>query len=132
MSDTVKMLVVVALITTASPAYAEWVRVAGGVNGSVYFMDPARITKSGDRTHAWIKVDHSKNQSVKYRSEMQLKSYICSSRKSRLLQYTEYDSYGKVVGSESFTDFTYSESGYSHVTPDTVEETLLTIACAYS
>jgi hypothetical protein len=124
------MLVGLTLAIAASPARAEWIPVSVGTNGSVFSMDASRIMKVGNRVQAWVKVDHSKNAAVKYRSEMQLWSFICSTRKSRLLQYTEYDSYGKVVGSNSVDDSEYTEIGYSHVTPDSVGETQLNVGCS--
>jgi hypothetical protein len=117
------------LAMTASPALAEWVQVSRAANGAEYYMDANRISSENGRVQAWIKADHSKNRTVSYRSEMFLQSFICSSRKARLLAYTEYDSYGKIVGSRSFSDSVYSDVGYSPVTPDTVGETFMTIAC---
>jgi hypothetical protein len=114
------------------PALAEWIRVSSSVAGSVYYMDGERISSENGRVRAWVKVDHSKNRSVRYRSEMQLWSFICASQKTKLLSYTEYDSYGKTVGSNDMSDSVYSDVGYSAVTPETVAETIMTIACAQS
>lgn len=119
-----------ALATAPTLARAEWVKVSTSARESDFYMDGARITSENGRVHAWIKVDHSRNKSIKYRSEMELISFICSSQKSRVLQYTEYDSYGNVVGSSTIPDTTYSDVGYETVTPETVNETLMRAACA--
>lgn len=130
MSGSIKILAGLTLAMAAAPAQAEWVPVSVGTNGSVYAMDSGRIMKVGNRVHAWVKIDHSKNATVKYRSAMQLWSFICSSRKSRLLQYTNYDSYGKLVDSDSANDSEYTDVGYSHVTPESVGENLLDVGCS--
>lgn len=120
------------LAVTATQAAAEWIKVSRDVAGSDYYMDPARMTKTSNRVQAWVKVDHSKNRSISYRSEMQLHSFICAAQKSRLLSFTEYDSYGKVVRSKSVIDTSYSDIGYDPITPETVGETLMRIACGDS
>lgn len=113
----------------AAPAQAEWVLVAEGTTGSAWYLDAARVTKKSGRVQAWAKIDYSRDASVKYRSEMRLFSFICEERKFKVLSYTEYDSYGKVVGANSFND---SLSGYDYkpVTPETIAEGLLVTACA--
>jgi hypothetical protein len=113
----------------AAPAQAEWVLVAEGATGSAWYMDAARVTKKSGRVQAWAKIDYSRDASVKYRSEMRLFSFICDDRKFKVLSYTEYDSYGKVVGTNSVND-TLSAYDYQPVTPESIVEGLLLAACA--
>ncbi len=128
MKLTISRLLVAAAILTSTPAYAEWLEIGGPRSGAVWYMDPNRIKPQGDRTHAWVKIDYSKDPSVKYRQALRLYSIICSSRKFKVLSLTEYDSYGKVVFSDSIDD-TISDIGYRPATPESMGEAVTQMAC---
>lgn len=123
---------VITLALTATPVLAQWVNVSTSTTGAEFSIDPARITVANGRAQAWAKIDFSKDATVAYRSEMRLYSFICASRKLKILAFTEYDSYNRVIRSESVNDYAYSDVGYSPVTPETVAETIMEIACAKS
>jgi len=93
-------------------------------------MDLDRITETGGRVHAWVNIDASKDRSVTYREAKYLYSSICSSRKLKLLSAVQYDSYGKIISSNEYSDSTFSDFGYKHVTPESLGETVLEISCA--
>ncbi|MCL6729182.1 surface-adhesin E family protein [Sphingomonas hankyongi] len=126
-----KMVLGVAALTVASPSHAEWLEITTSSNGGVYFMDPDRIQKAGSRIKAWFKVDHSRNASVKYRKEMLLFSMNCEARTSKLISFSEYDSYDKVLRSRTFPEYGFSDVGFEPVTPETVGETMLEAACIF-
>jgi hypothetical protein len=118
-----------ALTLSSSAAKAEWTEVGRAGSGSVWLMDPDRITVHGNRVHAWVKIDASKDRSVNYRDGLRLYSSICSSKKIKLLSASDYDSYGKVIKSNDYSE-SYSDLGYRYVTPDSMGETILDISCA--
>ena len=92
-------------------------------------MDPDRVEKISGRVHAWVKVDSARDRSVKYRQAVRLYSSICSSKKIKLLSYSLYDSYGKLIETDSTTDSVYSDYDYKYVTPDSMGETVLQASC---
>lgn len=122
-------LITLGVLLCASPASAGWLRAGTTSSGSVWYMDPSRIQRSGDRVRAWVKIDSSQDGSVKFRKEMRLYGIICSKQSIKLISYTEYDSYDKVVGSKSFPDYAYADIGYTPVTPETLAEVVHRLAC---
>lgn len=92
-------------------------------------MDAERIRTVGNHRQAWVKVDHSQDRSVSYRETIELFSFDCAARSYRLLSYVDYDSYGKVVNSHSQPDYSYG-TGYEPIIPDSIGETISTVACA--
>lgn len=126
-----RFLGIATAIAIAAPAQAaDWVAIGGPDSGAVWYMDGSRITLNGDRVHAWVKIDASHDSTVKYREEMVLYSALCGTQQIKTLSITQYDSYGKVIYSNSDTDSTYGTYGYRPVTPETMGETVLKVACA--
>lgn len=115
-----------------SVASAEWISIGTDTDGSVWMMDPTTVSDSGGRVHVWVKIDASNNRRVKYRESKNLYSSICSSKKIKLLSFAEYDSYGRLINSQSYSDSTYSDYGYSYVIPESTGATVLEISCAVS
>jgi len=126
------LLAAVSVMLNSTAARAEWMPVGTDSDGSVWLMDPDRISDSGNRVHAWVKIDASNDRTVKYRDGKRLYSSICSEKKLKLLSATDYDSYGKVLDSNSNSDSPYSDYGYQYVTPDSMGETVLELSCAVS
>lgn len=122
--------VVLAVISTS--ASAEWMLIDSTNSGSKMYIDPDRVEKSGERVRAWVKIDAKNDASVKYRESKILYSFICTSKKSRVLAYSDYDSYGKTISSRTYPDFTYSDSGYDYLIPDSIGEEVMQFACAVS
>jgi hypothetical protein len=124
-----RVLSCAAALLTASPVHAEWIRIGTSAAGSVYYADPARLTQENGRQHAWIKIDAARDATTKYRSSLDLYSVICASQKIKLLSYVDYDSYGKVIASHSSPDSAYSDYDYNPVTPESMGETIMRVAC---
>lgn len=117
------------MLSLPSAAWAAWIRIGSDVSGSVWYMDPDRVENAGARVHAWVKIDSARDRSVKYRQAMRLYSSICSSKKIKLLSYSLYDSYGKVIETDSTADSAYSDYDYKYVTPDSMGEAVLQASC---
>ena len=120
-----------ACLCIAGPALAEWVQVDTSADGAVWYMDPVRSRTVGNHRQAWVKVDHTRDRSVAYRSSLELFSYNCDARTSRILSFTDYDSMGKVMRTQTQPDYGY-ETGYSPVVPDSIGETLMNRACGFT
>jgi len=115
----------------AAPAQAvEWTSIGGPESGATWYMDGARITMENGRVHAWVKVDASRDPTVKYRSAMMLYSALCESQQLKVLSVTQYDSYGKIIYSDNQADSSYATYGYNPVVPESMGETVLRVACA--
>ena len=110
------------------PARAEWIEVAESTNHSTWWMDGSRVKLLNGKVHAWVKIDSSHDRTVKWSESKQLVSFDCSAEKSRTLSVIRYDSYGKVVSSDTYPDYGYGV-GYDPVVPDTVLETVEKLAC---
>jgi hypothetical protein len=83
------------------------------------------------KVHVWIKVDSSHDRSVKESEAQQLLSINCSTDKVRLLSYVNYDSYGKIIRSNSFTDYGF-DIGYDPIVPDSMVESVEKLVCSAS
>lgn len=117
------------MLAVAAPVRAEWIQVGVSNSGARWYMDGARIRTVGSHKQAWIKVDHSRDPTVTYRSSLELFSFNCSAQTSKLLSYVDYDSYGKTVRTHSEPDYG-ADIGYSPVVPDSIGETMMTVVCA--
>jgi hypothetical protein len=124
------LFLIAATALSASPAHADWVRVGETGSGAVWYMDGARITTDGSKVHAWVKIDASRDATLKYRESLEFFGIICGSQKIRLLSFINYDSYGKVTESVNGSDSSYGEYGYNPVAPETMGEMVLKVACA--
>lgn len=127
-SSRAKQIIAVGLILSSTSARAEWIRIGETTSNAVWMSDPARIRDVGSVKQIWIKVDHSKDASVAFRSSMRLYGVNCDAQTYKLLSYSEYDSYGKTVNSQTFPSYTTYD--YSPVIPETLIETVTTAACA--
>jgi hypothetical protein len=111
-----------------SSASAEWIPIGTSVDNSVWQMDATRIRTVGSKQQAWVKVDHSRDRTVPWRESLRLFSFDCTAQTYKMLSYVNRDSYGKTVGSRSFSDYG-SSIGYEPLVPDSMAESVSEIAC---
>jgi hypothetical protein len=124
-----RAIAVCVVMLGAAPARADWLPVGTSTNDSIWFMDGGRVKSSGGKVHAWVKIDHSKDRSVTWRESKRLFSFDCTTEKYKMLSYVNYDTYGKVVASQSFSDSSYG-IGYEPIIPESMVETIGDVACA--
>jgi len=116
-----------AFLMAATPAFAaNWVYVTTHDNGADYYYDSDTIQRSGNQVTVWRKLDHSRNNAVKYREEKDQYRYDCSRRTYTLLSAIIYYPDGKV---EAFTWQTH-EQEITPIAPETVSEVVLEAVCA--
>ncbi len=109
-----------------APAYAaNWVYVATNTNKADWYYDSDTIRRFGNQITVWVKIDHSRNKTVKYRETLVRYRYDCADRTSTALQLTDYYPDGK---NETFIWETYEQEEQA-VAPETVIEGVLEAVC---
>lgn len=116
---------IVARATETRAVRTGWTLVAEG-DDIKYYMDINRLGRVGAYRTGWDKADHSQNAEVSYHEELQLTYFDCSSRRTALKRYVEYDQSGKVTGSG---EFTAARLKWYSVVPGSVGEAKLDFAC---
>jgi hypothetical protein len=116
------------MVLAVSPARAGWLPIASTVHGSIWSIDPDRLKTVGDKRQAWVEIDHSKDRTVRWRRSLRLFSFDCATERYKMLSYVNYDSYGKVVSSNSITDYGFS-IGYEPIIPESMVEAVFQVAC---
>ena len=117
------------LLVTATAASAEWTRV-GGTDEFTVYADIATIRRNGNVVKMWNLQDFKtaqKNTHYSYLSKRMQTEYDCKEEKLRLLAFTWFDGQmgsGKVVYSASETSMKWDPTQ-----PGSVGETLWKIAC---
>ena len=118
-------------LSLATAAHADWLAIGSSVNNSTWYMDPDRIKTISGRVQAWVKIDSRRDRTVQWSETKQLMSFDCSAMTERTLAVVNYDSYGKVVSSQSVPDNGFG-IGYDPVVPDSMGETVAKLACRTS
>jgi hypothetical protein len=116
------------LATLSIPAHAEWVEWSSSTSGTVWYLDPDRMALSPGKVKLWVKLDHARDASVKARSSMQQVSINCRDSKYYVTARTSYDSYGKIMFSQNYTDNGY---GYEPIIPETMMESVASVICTF-
>lgn len=116
-------------VLATQPAAAEWITVFTTQSGTTLALDSTRIRQVGGKRQIWVKSDHSRDPSERARSSMTMYSVDCTANTYRTLARTSYDSYGKVINSQTRSDYG-SGIGYDPITPETIMEGIARVACA--
>lgn len=63
-----KLLAVLLLVASISPAFADWIMLDGGYKSGIsrYYTDPTTARRSGDYVKMWILLDYSQPQLNNY------------------------------------------------------------------
>jgi hypothetical protein len=121
-------LLVILLLLSGGPAYAEWVKINENDTLTVY-TDPDAIQRKGDLVKMWILYDYKTLQSatgVAHLSDSIQMEANCTEKLQRRLAYTCWSSNmkdGNVVFSHS------GEGNWIPIGPGTVGHTLWSFAC---
>lgn len=109
-----------------APAYAaNWVYVTESDSKSVFYYDSDTIQRAGNQVTVWIKIDNSRDRSVKQRGSTDRVRYDCGDRTSIILQRTSYYPDGK---NETFDWSTYKRKE-DPIIPDTLNEDIFEAVC---
>jgi hypothetical protein len=123
-----RLLLIIFLFLSSSPAYAEWVEV-GITDEATVYADPDTIRRKGDLVKMWYLHDFKTTQTVLKKSYLSSRSqdeYDCTEDRHRALASTSFSGNmgsGKVRSS-------YSIKGkWEPVPPGTITQTLWKVAC---
>ena len=128
MNKLAKFVLTAVTLATCQPAHAEWYELITSESGSKFSLDPSRIKTVGERRHVWVKADHSRDAAVQARSSMTLYSIDCEKTSYRKLSSIRYDSYGKIMSSNSYPDYV-SDVGYEPIVPETIMDGISRLIC---
>jgi hypothetical protein len=105
-----RAMVTALLMLAAASASAEWAKVAGS-GDSVYYVDPASITRSGNFLRVWAIEDYAKQEPNGTRSRRLLFEIDCAGERLRRVAASEHAepmAAGKTLNaSDSTSDWIY-------------------------
>lgn len=110
-----------------SASQAQWTKIGTSGSNAVHMADPARIRSVGSVRHIWVKIDHSHDASVTFRSEMNLNRINRETQTFKVLTIMQSDSYGRLVRSQGFPGFSIYDS--APILQKTIVETVAVVAC---
>ena len=123
-----RYIVMLLLLITAAPAWAEWVRLSQ-TDGTVLYVDFTTLRANGDTRRVWTLQDLKQRESNGEMSMRGLHEYDCQQERWRTLQisaHSEPMARGKTL-------WTYSSpSKWEYIPPGTPAETILEIICGKS
>ncbi|WP_367276949.1 surface-adhesin E family protein [uncultured Salinicola sp.] len=102
------------------------IRYASTSDGSVYYVIQDSIQNSYNDIKVWVRVDQSKNHSVKDHYRLVRWSVSCSDRELHLLNWIIYDHRGGVLDSDSISPNNVDPVA---VAPGTVSDSLFRFVC---
>ena len=123
---------IILLLLSSGPAYAEWVVLPGGGDDAVLavYVDPGTIQRKGDLVKMWSLYNFTTiqtNASTPYSSYKAQNEYDCAGERSRILAVTFFSGQmgrGQVVFSDS------AENDWQPVAPESIGRSLWKRACS--
>ena len=123
------LLLVLLLVLSSGPAYAQWVLVGESSSGATVYVDTDTIRRNGDRVTMWELLDYKTMITFGGKSFLSIKElseYDCAGERHRVNSLVEYSgNMGKstVVYSDS------DEGTWIPLVPRSVDQTLWEFAC---
>jgi hypothetical protein len=121
-----RCLLLVFLMLTTTPTWAEWVKVTAS-SDDVYYLDPSTIRRDGNFRKAWTLIDFIKMGRKGVHSLKAFKEFDCKEERFRVLTAVGYAGQmgtGTVLGSENPT------IPFGYVAPNTASADQLRFVCA--
>lgn len=125
-----RLILIMLLVLSCGPVYAEWVEVSANKKaGVIAYADPDTIRRKGDLVKMWSLFDLHTTQTGggnSYLSIKALQKYDCTEDRSRALAYMKFSGnmgHGKVVYRNS------DEGTWAPVAPVSVGQELWKVAC---
>jgi hypothetical protein len=123
-------LLLMVLILSIQPVYAEWVLVSGNDEvGLKVYVDPATLRRNGSLVKMWQLHDYKTVQTVAGDSLLSMKQfneYDCTEERTRMLGYTWFSG-NKGNGNVVYS--TMEQLPWEPVVPRTINGTLWKVAC---
>jgi hypothetical protein len=125
-----RLILIMLLVLSCGPAYAEWVEVSANKNAGVSaYADPDTIRRKGDLVKMWSLFDLNTTQTARGNSYLSIKAlhkFDCADNRSRALAHTKFSGnmgHGAEVSSNS------DEGKWAPVAPMSVGQELWKVAC---
>ena len=126
----IQLILMMLLVVSGGPAYAEWVEVsANKVAGVIAYADPGTIRRKGDLVKMSSLFDLQTTQTSRGNSYLSIKTqqtYDCAEDRSRALAYTKFSG-NMGHGAEVYS--VAVEQPWKPVAPMSVGQELLKVAC---
>ena len=126
----IRLILMLLLVVSGGPAYAEWVEVsANKVAGVIAYADPDTIRRKGDLVKMSSLFDLQTTQTSRANSYLSIKTqqtYDCAEDRSRALAYTKFSG-NMGHGAEVYS--VAVEQPWKPVAPMSVGQELLKVAC---
>lgn len=130
-----RLLLIVLLVLSSGPAYAEWLLLGGDDQaGMALYVEPGTISRNGDQVTMWILYDfktvQTKEGGKSVLSAKLQREYDCKKERTRLLALTNYSD--NMGSGEVVSNSTFDEQKWVPVTPlepGTIAESLWGVAC---
>ena len=123
-------LLLMLLILSSQPVYAEWVLVSGDDEaGLKVYVDPATLRRNGRLAKMWKLHDYKTVQTVAGDSLLSMKQfneYDCTEERTRMLGYTWFSGN---MGNGNVVYSTMEQLPWEPVVPRTINRTLWKVAC---
>jgi len=125
-----RLIVIILLVLSSSPAYAEWVKVSDSDEaGMTVYVDPATIRRNRNLVKMWQFYDYKTVQTVAGIGFLTVKEqweFDCAEERRRVLALTEFSG-NMGSGTEVYTN---SEVGkWQPVAPSSIGQLLWKFAC---
>ena len=124
-----RLILMLLLVLSTAPAYAEWVRVSESAEATVY-ADPGTIRRNGNLVKMWNLYDFETiqtNADSSFLSSNGQGEYDCAEERRRGLAFAWFSGHmghGKPVYSNS------DEQKWRPISPGSIDQTLWKFACA--
>ena len=123
-------LLLMLLILSSQPAYAEWVLASGDDEaGLKVYVDTATLRRNGNLAKMWKLHDYKTVQTVAGDSLLSMKQfneYDCTEERTRMLGYTWFSGN---MGNGNVVYSTMEQLPWEPVVPRTINRTLWKVAC---
>lgn len=123
-------LLLMVLILSSQPVYAEWVLASGDDEaGLKVYVDPATLRRNGSLVKRWQLYDYNTVQTVAGDSLLSMKQfneYDCAEERTRMLGYTWFSGN---MGNGNVVYSTMEQLPWEPVVPGTINRTLWKVAC---
>jgi len=123
-------LLLMLLILSSQPVYADWVLVSGDDEaGLKVYVDPTTLRRNGNLAKMWQLYNYKTVQTVAGDSLLSMKrfnEYDCTEERTRLLGYTWF---AGNMGNGNVVYSTMEQLPWEPVVPRTINRTLWKVAC---
>ena len=122
------LLLIILLLLSSSPAYAEWVKV-GEYDSYTAYIDPDTIRHKGNRVKVWRLFDHTTIQTVAGKSYLSSKAqmeYDCAKEQSRILVVYGYSGQ---MGSSTLVGYDTDPTKWRPVMAGSVDQAMWKVSC---